>query len=1038
MRSWTDEQKEAIYKSGTNIIVSAGAGSGKTAVLTERVIEKLKSGIHINELLILTFTKAAAAEMKERIRKEISKIPFLSEELALIDSSYITTFDSFALSVVKKYHYAINISNSVNISDSSIIMLEKKKIIDKIFDEYYLSEDETFSKLIYDFCTKDDKTIKASIIKIADKLELKIDKERFLDEYSKNFFNSAFLEKVKKDYQELIEKRKEEIKEQLEELSYLVPTDYYLRVSISLENLLKEESLDLLFNMGIKLPSLPRNSEDEVKACKKLLSKKVENLLELKSYGTEEEIEENILLTRDTTNIIIEILKKYFILLDEYKKENEVYDFQDIALMAIKLLKENRSIRESLRDTFKEIMVDEYQDTNDIQEEFISLISNNNVYMVGDIKQSIYRFRNANPYIFKNKYDSYSRNVDGAKIDLLSNFRSRDEVLNNINKIFNYIMDETLGGADYINSHQMRYGNKSYEIEGKTEQDYNMEFLEYDNDTVYSTEEVEIFTIGRDIKNKIDNKYQIFDKDTKTLHDATYNDFVILLDRSTDFDLYKKIFEYLGIPLSVYKDEKLNDANDFYIIKNIVDILIHIKEDNLDTTFKYDFISLARSYLYALPDNDIFEFFLNNNFKDSLIYQDLVDIAKSIDYKTIYEILENVIEKLHLYEMLATTKDVKKSMVIIHKILETAKNLSLTGYTIYDYDEYLHALLEEKYDMKYSVNDTSSDAVRIMTIHKSKGLEYNVCYFAGLKKGFNISDLKERFLFDNNYGLVVPLFKEGIRQTVLKELVKEEYLQEEISEKIRLFYVALTRAKEKMIFVIPSVLESPLHKNNYGVITLPTRSRYRSFLDIVVSIKKELKSYIKQVDIGSLNINRDYLYHKENIFKEYEETKLVVQELEIESINLTHKSFSKKNNELITKEVKDNMALGLKIHETLELIDFKEPDFALIDSDFIKEKIIKFLENPLLENIKEAKIYKEYEFMFMENGEEYHGIIDLMLKYDNHIDIIDYKLNNILDEEYVKQLNGYKNYIASISNKPINLYLYSIIGEKITPIDTLQ
>ena len=139
MRNWTDEQKEAIYKSGTNIIVSAGAGSGKTAVLTERVIEKLKNGTHINELLILTFTKAAAAEMKERIRKEISKIDSLKDELDLLDASYITTFDSFSLSVLKKYHYAINVSNNINISDSSIIILEKKRIIDEIFNEYYLS-----------------------------------------------------------------------------------------------------------------------------------------------------------------------------------------------------------------------------------------------------------------------------------------------------------------------------------------------------------------------------------------------------------------------------------------------------------------------------------------------------------------------------------------------------------------------------------------------------------------------------------------------------------------------------------------------------------------------------------------------------------------------------------------------------------------------------------------------------------------------------------------------------------------------------------
>ena len=199
MRTWTEEQKEAIYKSGTNIIVSAGAGSGKTAVLTERVIEKLKSGIHINELLILTFTKAAAGEMKERIRKEISELPSLKEELDLIDSAYITTFDSFSLSVLKKYHYAINVTNSVNISDSSIIILEKKRIIDEIFLEYYLSEDENFSKLIYDFCVKDDKKIKDSIIKIGDKLELKIDKEKYLDSYVSNFFSSSFMDKVKKD-----------------------------------------------------------------------------------------------------------------------------------------------------------------------------------------------------------------------------------------------------------------------------------------------------------------------------------------------------------------------------------------------------------------------------------------------------------------------------------------------------------------------------------------------------------------------------------------------------------------------------------------------------------------------------------------------------------------------------------------------------------------------------------------------------------------------------------------------------------------------
>ncbi len=1031
MRNWTEEQKEAIYKSGTNIIVSAGAGSGKTAVLTERVIEKLKSGVHINELLILTFTKAAAGEMKERIRKEISKIPSLKEELDLIDSSYITTFDSFSLSVLKKYHYAINVTNSINISDSSIIILEKKRIIDEIFLEYYQSEDESFSKLIYDFCVKDDKNIKMSLIKIGDKLELKIDKEKYLSEYTINYFSDSFMTQVKKDYQDLIKRRKQDIEEQLEELSYLVPSEYYLKLSVSLMNLLSEDEID---NITIKLPPLPKNSDEETKKSKDLLKKKIDQLLELKNYGNLEEIEEDINLTKDTIRIIIEILKKYFTRLDAYKRERGIYDFQDIALMSIKLLQDNPSIKEELKNSFKEIMVDEYQDTNDIGETFISLISQNNVYMVGDIKQSIYRFRNANPYIFKSKYDSYAKNVDGIKIDLLSNFRSRDEVLNNINKIFNYIMDDTLGGADYLNAHQMRYGNKSYIEEGKTLQDYNMEFLEYDNDTIYSKEEIEIFTIAKDIKNKIENKYQVFDKDTKTLHDATYSDFVILLDRSTDFDLYKKIFEYLSLPLVLLKDEKLNDSNDFYIIKNIIDLLIHIKEENFDTKFKYDLLSLSRSYLYSFTDDEIFSTFMNNNFKESQVYQDLEILSKSIDYQTIDEILECVINKLQFYEKITSISDVQKSMIVIHKLLETAKNLASTGYTIYDFNDYLQAILDENYPLKYSTFENDNNAVRIMTIHKSKGLEYNICYFAGLKKSFNIDDLKERFLFDNNYGIVIPLFKEGIRGTILKELVREKFIEEEISEKIRLFYVALTRAKEKMIFVLPSTVERAMHKNGDGVISLPTRSKYRSFLDIVVSIKQELKSYIRHIDIEKLNITRDYLYHKENIFKGADNTKLEVQELSIINSKITSQSFSKKSNEVITKEIKNNMNFGLKMHEALELIDFKEPNFSLIDDNFIKNKITKFLSFPLLSNIKQANIYKEYEFMYLANEEEYHGIIDLMIEYDSHIDIIDYKLSNVLDEGYIEQLNGYKAYISTLTNKPINLYLYSIIKEEITPL----
>ena len=186
---WTEEQQQAINLEGKNIIVSAGAGSGKTAVLTERVLRKLKSGVNVDELLILTFTKAAAHEMKERIRKSIKKVPELSNQLDKIDGAYITTFDSYALSVVKKYNYTLNVSSDISICEASIIALEKEKIIDSIFEQLYNENNPQFLKLIGDFCVKDDKEIKDSIISISNKLDLKYDKEEYLINYIKEHFN---------------------------------------------------------------------------------------------------------------------------------------------------------------------------------------------------------------------------------------------------------------------------------------------------------------------------------------------------------------------------------------------------------------------------------------------------------------------------------------------------------------------------------------------------------------------------------------------------------------------------------------------------------------------------------------------------------------------------------------------------------------------------------------------------------------------------------------------------------------------------------
>lgn len=1044
--AWTKEQESAINETGTNIIVSAGAGSGKTAVLTARTMRILNSGTHVNELLILTFTKAAAGEMKERIRKSIKKgiadNPSLAKELELIDQAYITTFDSFALSVVKKYHYLLNISNNIGISDASIIDLERIRIMDEIFDKHYTNPDDNFSKLIYDFCVKDDNDLKQSILKIASKIDAFPNREEYIDTYLENYFSDGFIQSCLEEYESLLKEKVKEIEHLSYKLTLLTDGDYEAKLSESLSGLYNCKTIeDFYQNIGlIKLPNLPRGSEDDVKNAKDKLKSSIDELkTTLSTYGNKSTILESISNIKNYVTIIITIIKEYLASFHKYKEENEIYDFQDIALLAIKVLKENESVRNELRDTFKEIMIDEYQDTNDIQETFISMIENHNVYMVGDIKQSIYRFRNANPYIFKNKYDNYALGNNGMKIDLVKNFRSRKEVLSNINEVFNLVMDNIIGGAEYHESHQMVYGNTSYIEEGLTDYNYDFEVLEYaePEDKKYSKEEIEIFAIAKDIKEKIESKYQVFNKDDKVLRDITYNDFVILMDRTTDFDLYKKIFEYVGIPLTLYKDDKLNNSDDIYILKNIIDFIVKINLKEFDSEFKYDYVSIARSYLFELSDQDIFESFKNNNFYNNIVYETFAPLSKEINSTSVSSLLELIIERTNMYEKFIKVGNIEASMIRISKLFDIASNLSNLGYDIYTFRNYLNELLATDYDMKYNATNTSSDSVKIMTIHKSKGLEYHICYYSGLYKGFNISDLKERFLFDNKYGIIAPYFKEGINESLIKYLVKYHYLEEEVSEKIRLFYVALTRAKEKMILLTPTVEEeiNDLDENNTIDITL--RRKYRSFSNILNSIKHNILKYYKELNISELNLTKDYLYSNKSLSKldKINTENFTVTPIKIENQQaLTQEHFSKNLHELITKDINKNIELGLEMHESLEYIDFKNPNLDLIENNFIRNKIDKFLHIPLLSNLKDANIYKEYEFIYNDDNSEYHGIIDLMLEYDDHIDIIDYKLNNIKDENYLKQLNGYKKYIQTLSNKPINMYLYSILSETLENI----
>lgn len=1016
--AWTNEQKEAIYTEGTNIIVSAGAGSGKTAVLTERVLEKVKKGISVDNLLILTFTKMAAKEMKERIGDKLKK-EGLTSELAKLDTADITTFDAYALSLVKKYHYYLNVSKDINIIDGSVITLYKRKILKDIFEELYEENNHEFIDFIQEYCIKDDKDIFEFILNINSKLDLKTNKREYLDNYINTVYDEVKIDNDIDNYIKVILKLISNINDYLE---YIDDDDYLAKLYDVLSPLLSAKSYDdIKSNISIKLPIL-RGASDITREYRDKIKSTIDEIKKLTTYDSYDDIKRGILSTKGNAKVIIDIIKKLDDITYNYKVKYNSYEYSDISALAIKLVRDNKEIREEIKNNLNEILIDEYQDTNDVQEEFISYISNNNVYMVGDIKQSIYRFRNANPYIFKNKYDTYSNNIGGIKIDLNKNFRSREEVINNINLLFDRIMDNDIGGADYSLSHRMIYGNLMYKGDGDNKEDNNFSVYNYLNGTTFKNNEVEAFIIADDIKNKINSGYRAFGKDTNGVRKIKYSDFAILLDSSKSFDLYKKILEYNGIPTSIVKSVNLTDGEVVLVIKNIISFIIKINDNKIDNEFKKLFISIGRSFLFNTDDNVLFDYFLNNNFKDSDIYKISYNITKRLDTISLEEIIDLIVDNFDFYNKLFLLGDYNANILRIQKLKEITNSLINLDYDIYDYQKYLDDIISNNLKLEYSVNDNSTDTVKIMTIHASKGLEFGVCYYGELYNRFNNSDAISKYSYDNKYGIILPYKDKFLYNTIYHNLSYRDYVMENISERIRLFYVALTRAKEKMIFILPSNTKED-NKSIGDIIDNSIRGKYNSFASIMYSLESITKDYYKNIDINDINLSKDYNMISNNNYKEH--LKLINDKIEVNTTCISssikeNKTFSKKDIHIVTKEEEDKLLYGRLIHELFECTDFNNLDNL---SDNNKKIIERFLEKV---DISHANIYKEYEFIYDEDNTTYHGIIDLMLEYQDNIKIIDYKLKNINDDAYIKQLNGYKDYIEKLFNKKTSIYLYSI------------
>lgn len=1002
---YTDEQLEAITTPVYNTMISAGAGSGKTKVLTQRVFNHLANNIDVDRLLVLTFTNAAAAEMKQRVIKLLvednSLDPDLKKaQLNKIDSAYIMTFDAYSLFLVKKYHQLLNVDKDIDIADSNIINGITDKFLDEIFEQQYVSND-IFKDIISKYCVKDDDVVKGFVKSLNKKLDLIYDRDNFIKTYNDLFFSTSHLNDELDSYTSLLFQKLKQVDELLNKISELDDLNRFFNNWQGINNLSSyEEIRSYVANIAPVRKKNKEEYDEDALALKDKIKDIIKEINELTKYD-KSTLFNDVLINKDYVNCLLDLAEELNRRINIYKKENNFYDFIDIAKLAIEVVDKNDEIRESIKDNFYEILIDEYQDTSDIQELLISKISNNNVYVVGDIKQSIYRFRYANPDIFRTKYENYSKGINGKKIDLTNNFRSRFEVLRDINLFFNRTMSSSVGGADYTRGHQLIAGNLSYLKDDR----YTCEILSYDKQKGIDNAYIEAQLIADDIKSRV-NTFKLKD------HLCDYRDITILMDRSSKFDVFKEVLTANNIPTFIETEEKMSESDLLTVIRSIFKLLV-----NYD---KHAYISLERSFLCETSDEDIFNNITNNNVFNSNTYNKLNTIKNNIDTKTISNILDEIMESFDVYSKLVKIKDVHASNVKIDYLYQLANNLNNLGYTYRDFNDYLVDVFDREDDIKFRIGSEVENAVRITNYHKSKGLEYNVVYYPCLSYKFNEQDKKGDFLFDKNHGIIMPAFinNRGLRDTFIKELYKYNYDLEDIGEKIRLFYVALTRAKEKMIIVNSFDEKIEPIDNNLDDVTKASIKNYSSMLTYIMN------------DLSDFIINKDIPEIKENIIQKdlfttlTKSNKLTLKpNIKVIPQEVATSHFSKQAG-LITKDILDKMEIGTKIHYYLEMLDFKNPDYTNVDSKYIN-KIKEFIDSPLLENIKEAKIFKEYEFM--DDGK--HGFIDLLLEYEDKIVIIDYKTKTIDDVHYDEQLNGYRTYIESLSSKPVYCYLYSIIDE---------
>lgn len=859
---WTSEQKKVIDLRDRDILVSAAAGSGKTAVLVERIVNRIcvdNPPVDIDRMLVVTFTKAAAAEMRERVSRAIDSLKEqkpddenLQRQSTLVHNALITTIDSFCLFVVQNNFAQLNLDPDFRIGDQAELKLMLKDALAQVFEDNYAREDnEEFINLIDTYSKgRNDSAVRQMVEDIYYKAGSSSWPRKWMNSLlrlydiksAKQLEDSEIIKEIVDYSRVLLEEAVQELT-MAKDLASATPGLEKYALTLSEDIALFDGMADVTGYVGMqeflnkisfgRIAVIRKFDGDEkkkerVKSMRDATKKKVDGIKQ-KYFGMSIELMyEQLERQRPFVKELIRLSLEFYDAMEAVKTRKRVFDFSDIEHFALRILVDEQTLEptETAREFskhFEEIMIDEYQDSNQVQEDILTAISREhqgvgNMFMVGDIKQSIYRFRMARPELFMEKYNTYTSD-DSAhqRIDLHKNFRSRNEVLDFTNDIFYKIMAADLGNVQYDDDAAL-YPGASYPKETMRPELLLVDYKDEDlSEIIEDKVQIEALLIANRIRSLMENG-MVTDKKTGQLRAVQYRD-IVILSRSvaTWGNTVAAVLKDCDIPAHVESNTGYFSSYEIQVILSMLRILDNPLQDipmaavlaspivgmddeelaQIRSAFKG--VSFAQAALSAMAGEDGYEDEKLKAF--ALVFERL---RGAVADTPIHELLYRMLDETGFYRYASAMPAGKRRRQNIDMLIEMAAAYEKTSYKgLFHFVRYID--IQQKYEIDYGEADTAGendDVVRIMTIHKSKGLEFPVVFVSGLGKGFNTQDTKSDLVIHEKLGLGLvektksPRTK---RPSLIRNEIESRIKRENLGEELRVLYVALTRAKEKII-----------------------------------------------------------------------------------------------------------------------------------------------------------------------------------------------------------------------------------------------